>query len=718
MDTGMSRAKNNIRIAIMFFLILLLTGCESRNKTENMEWVFQACEVEGLEGTVNELSVISDREFYVATGIAGADDTISERIYYVNLDENKAKQIPVSLEAGVYITDIVRFREDGFAAFRETVDAKEEIHKDALIIVNREGEIQVSRQIQDILGTQEVITLLATDAGKLFLVSSACIYELGKDLSNVKEYQTPTQIVNATITKDGKLVCICAGDRKETGAKISFCRLDPEKEKWEKSFIIDLDQYDVPIRLISGQKSDFYLFGVNGIYECGENRKGYPLLKYSEERLGEETWNCLTVLSGGEFFSCSNESGESVLGYVSQEKAKAPKTTIVVGGIFMDYSVVRELKEYHQTHPDVMVEVREYECDYRDVTSMNDACNRLNADILSGNGPDIIYLQGLDRVTLAKQGLLEPLDPYFEKESEISKEDLIPSFREALTIDDSIFFLVPSFSIMTLVGKTGLVGDSMGWTMKEAYECWKENGADAFALEQESTFKTLIYGLMQNDKVEIEDIRLAMEMANLRDGDTLYTTDKNAGLKDGTVLLAFGGMTEPQYIQMLHAMFNEESITLKGYPGLEGSGAMFAIDNSLGISSKSKQKDVAWDMIKIFMTKKYQAVESGNVSYFPTRKDCFEEMLREYSKKKSEYNHFLGVEMRNNEDKIIIAALSGEDAERIRQMVYETKMIYHSSYLFDMVKEEAASYFDGNKELEEAFEIIKNRIDLYYNENQ
>ena len=51
-------------------------------------------------------------------------------------------------------------------------------------------------------------------------------------------------------------------------------------------------------------------------------------------------------------------------------------------------------------------------------------------------------------------------------------------------------------------------------------------------------------------------------------------------------------------------------------------------------------------------------------------------------------------------------------------MVYEAKMVYHSSYLFDMVKEEAANYFDGNKELEEAFEIIRNRIDLYYKENQ
>jgi ABC-type glycerol-3-phosphate transport system substrate-binding protein len=195
-------------------------------------------------------------------------------------------------------------------------------------------------------------------------------------------------------------------------------------------------------------------------------------------------------------------------------------------------------------------------------------------------------------------------------------------------------------------------------------------------------------------------------------------TEKNAALKDERALLTVGGMSEFWYIQMFHAMFDEENITLKGFPGLQGSGAMFFVDNSMGISSKSPHKDVAWDMIKIFLSEEYQSVKNDNLFYFPSREDCFEEMLRECSKKKSKYNSYLGMEMSNNEDRIIVTALSIEDAERIRQMVYDTKMVYHKSYLYDMVIEEASSYFSGNKRIDDVYEIIKDRIDLYYKEGK
>ncbi|MBQ6094282.1 MAG: hypothetical protein IJL09_02670, partial [Lachnospiraceae bacterium] len=228
----------------------------------------------------------------------------------------------------------------------------------------------------------------------------------------------------------------------------------------------------------------------------------------------------------------------------------------------------------------------------------------------------------------------------------------------------------------------------------------------------------LIYGLMQNDTVDMADIRMALEMASTEDQGSSYMTEKNARLKDERALLTFGGVTDLGYIQLFHAMFNEESITLKGFPGLSGSGAMFFIDNSLGISSKSSHKDVAWDMIKVFMTKEYQSVKSGNLFYFPTRKDCFEELLRECSKEKSKYNLYLGTEKSNNEDRIIVTALSAEDAERVRQMVYNTKMVYHNSYLFNVATEEAANYFSGNKQLDEVYKIMKERIELYYREGQ
>ena len=714
----MKRMKKYILTIILCLLVLSLAGCQNGKKTEHMEWKMNASDIEGLEGRVNELAVISEGKFYVATAIPGSDESVVEKIYYVDLDEKRAEQIPFSLEKEGYVTNITNLGEKRFAAFLSKTDSVVDLRKEALIIVDREGKIQANRLLTEIVDSQKVVTLLTIKSEKILLVTSVCVYELDANLNSIKEYWAPAQIENATVTEDGQMICICLMDSGDKGNQIQYCRLNPENGKWEKNFILKLNPYDVPVRLISGQKGDFFLLGTNGIYECDEKGTIVPVVKYAEERLGGETWHCLTVLPSGKFFSCANADNGSVLGYLSLEKAEAQETKIVVGGLsYMDHSILRELKEYHQAHPDVAVEIREYECDYRDITSINDACARLNADVLSGNGPDIVFFAGLDWKALCQQGMLENLDPYFEKDSEISKEDMIFSLRETISINGNIYGIVPSFGIMTLAGKTKLVGDSMGWTMKEAYTCWKKNESDVFAMDGKSAFYWLIYGLMQNAEIDMTDIRMALEMANTKWGDTSYVTETNVGLKEEKTLLAFGGMTPPQYIQVLHAMFDEDNITLKGFPGLDGSGAVFSFNDSLGISSNSLHKDIAWDMVRPLMSKKYQSVKSGNLYNFPSRKDCFEEMLQEYTKKKSEYNQYLGMEMNDHEDKIIVDALSKEDVERIRQMVYEARTIYYQNYLLNMVTEEAASYFSGEKELDEVYEIIRNRLELYYKEN-
>lgn len=710
----MRRIEKYIHAIIICLMLMLMAGCQ--NKNNNMEWKLKGCDMEGLEGVVNELAMISEEEFYVATGILGPDESITERIYYANLGEKRAEQIPLSLDNGFYATNIVSRGEDAFVAILSKRD-KEVFLKEALIVVDREGKIKVRKEISDITDPQEVINILAAKEGRILVVTPECIYELDTNLNKIKEFQASNQIENASIDMDGRVICLCTQDGMEDG-KVQVCILNREKGKWEKTVTFKLENNDVVIRMIAGEKGSFFLFGVSGIYKCDEKGKAESFLKFAEQRIGDEAWSHLTILPNGDFITCANENGAPVLGYLKQEVAEKSITKIVVGGIFMDYSVVRELKEYHQNHPEVLVEIREYECDMTSVASMIDASNRLNADILSGNGPDIVYLQGLDHRMLCEQGLLDNLDSYFEKDPKVSVEDMIPSLREALSVKDSVYFVVPSFTISTLVGKSKLVGNTMGWTMKEAFDCWKEHGADMFAKRGESTFALLIYGLMQNDIVDMADIKMALEMASLIEQESSYVTEKNACLKDGRALLAFGGVTDLGYIQLFHAMFDEENITLKGFPGLPGSGAMFCIDNSLGISSKSLHKDVAWDMIKIFMTKEYQSVKSGNLFYFPTRKDCFEEMIREYSKEKSKYNLELGTEKSNNEDKITVTALSAEDAERVRQMVYNTKMVYHDSYLFNLATEEAASYFSGNKQLDEVYKIMKERIELYYKEER
>ena len=92
-------------------------------------------------------------------------------------------------------------------------------------------------------------------------------------------------------------------------------------------------------------------------------------------------------------------------------------------------------------------------------------------------------------------------------------------------------------------------------------------------------------------------------------------------------------------------------------------------------------------------------------------------MLLEYAKEESEYNEWLGKEISFYEDKIIVTALSWEDVNRIKEMVFETKQVsYEDTEFSKIVNEEANAYFSGDKDIDAVCEVIKNRMELYRKE--
>lgn len=266
------------------------------------------------------------------------------------------------------------------------------------------------------------------------------------------------------------VICISSDDRERGNSKVRFCRLDLTKGIWEKDFTVKLDRNEPVIRLMNGRGESFFLSSPKGVYECNESGTINLVLSYDKLSLSNDEKECLTVHPEGGFLGCRIDYDQlkSTIGIFSLEEAEKQENTLVIGGVSIDNHIVAKPQEYSKKNPDIKVEIKEYMGDT--TVSFQDACSRLYADILDGNGPDVIYLQGLDVNNLIKRGYLEKLDAYYERDAEISKDDLIPSFCDAISIDGSMYYLVSDFSISTMAGKTSLVGDSMGWTMEELYD--------------------------------------------------------------------------------------------------------------------------------------------------------------------------------------------------------------------------------------------------------
>ena len=119
----------------------------------------------------------------------------------------------------------------------------------------------------------------------------------------------------------------------------------------------------------------------------------------------------------------------------SAENQKKGKTVITMGIMYDDGLIQSVIDSYNSNSEDYYVELESYE-------AYENPCQQFLLDVSSGKAPDIIEV-GMDfpaSVLLEKDMLLN-LDPYFEKDKEISRSDLVENVVKAMESDGSLYYV-------------------------------------------------------------------------------------------------------------------------------------------------------------------------------------------------------------------------------------------------------------------------------------
>ena len=147
---------------------------------------------------------------------------------------------------------------------------------------------------------------------------------------------------------------------------------------------------------------------------------------------------------------------------------------------------------------------------------------------------------------------------------------------------------------------------------------------------------------------------------------------------------------------------------------------------SYGISSKSPYKDVAWEFLRSFFTKEYQQ-ENYNLS---SRIDVFEQKAEEATTiqyQKDGDGKFL---LDEDGEKIPIVRfymndgkevynLEPEQVQQIRDLIESTtKVADYNQEILDIVSEQAAPFFAGQKSAEEVARLVQSKGNIYVNEQR
>lgn len=399
----------------------------------------------------------------------------------------------------------------------------------------------------------------------------------------------------------------------------------------------------------------------------------------------------------------------------------------------IDTDIYNIINNFNAHSDEYKVQLTEFTRKYGD-----EGIEHFNADMAAGNYPDILYYDWEGQFPIesyTQKGMLANLYDFMDADPDINREDFLESALKAYERNGELYTVVPRFLIFTLVGKTSIVGEQQGITMDRIIELVNEYPDKPFRSTKNEVLSTFVeYGYNSyidsetgkccfNDDDFIKLLEFCSQFSNEREPYGEYDGyDGEYALLNGTMPFTVINIYNFRQIRWLeHGSFGEP-VTFIGFPGVGGNGSVMETlgDYKYSIFANGANPEGAWEFLKYFYSEEYQDKIIKDVGWFPIRKSTLEklenksrEFIKEYGTNElvEPYINVLGKE-------VTVGINTDEDSQKIYDLLNGAVAGRENYSVTDIITEEAAAYFAGQKSAKEVAEIIQNRVQNYLDENR
>lgn len=521
-----------------------------------------------------------------------------------------------------------------------------------------------------------------------------------------------------------------------------------------KTYTLARDVYEV----ISGG-GDYDLY-----YSSGTHFYGYKLAEESAEMLFD--WiscdvnnNALQLVSvredgvvEGFIGNYDEDADDSSFEYVSVSKvpydAVPHKESLSMAVMYLDYHTQQAIIDFNRSNEKYRVDVRDYS-EYNSEDDYSAGLTKLTTEIMAGNMPDILSVaESIPYRQLAAKGLLEDLYPYIDADEQLSRGDFFPNVLSAMELDGKLYAACAGFAVNTAVGASSVVGDTPGWTYDDYYAALATmpEGCDGFDIGVDrDTMLEVSLALDMTDYVDwaagtcnfdSEDFVKVLEFCKPFPDASYYENyeytaeDSPANrVAQGKQMLCVATFSSTDFFYMDYDKVFGGQATCIGFPTNKGVGNTLAMLESYAMSSNCHNKEAAWQFLRGFLTEEYQM--EGN--YLPTNQKTFEKQLEKAMEVEYEKDANGNYLLDENGERIPVSrgsvydgmetydiyATTPRQAQMLRDVIASaTKMMDYDTSIINIVKEEAAAYFAGQKTAQEVCKLIQSKVNIYINEQK
>ena len=727
--------KQYIAITLLFiFCLVFFTGCSLENKSEKRESEAsiddQTFEITKTISDINAsyYNFLSRQEnvYIVANEAKRGDDGLLNRrisgIYMTNSDTDNVTELSLPVDVADNILQL-DFDDVGNVYYMQNNVKNDENYRVLVKHSIASGKtIRTDEGDSFDISNENIGDCFAVTAGGDVVVGGNHeIYILDHELRLTDTVKlTDGEYPQIILSNKGEILCVMNKD-----GRYIVESLDINNRTMSKPYSLFVSE---PSGFLNGN-GDYSMYYTDEYGVYGYNMKNESATKLFDYAASDVTDTNIIPIGKGMFIGELNEDEKNSIPVIYSKKdnsSNTSKKTIIYATLNMNPDIKDAIYEFNKSKEDIEIIIKDYSHDK----------DRMNTDIIAGKLPDIIDLNELSVGQFVENGFLEDLTPFFQKDTELNEEDIIPSVLNAMKINDKIYYISTGFEVLSLAAKVSDVGDADGWNYKDLENMLKgkDSKAQLLYLNNKQMLLHMILWCQSTDFVDrkngrcdfdSDDFKNLLKMCNERGvDDEDYNWDEGEAtlLRKGDVLFKYTSTDIDTFKETL-AAFGED-VNFIGFPCSDKNGNYINFDSQIGISSRSKYKNEAWEFLKILMSKEYQG-EKESFENLPTRRDCFE-LRMEAEMAKEDYVNELGREIYVKKymadlDGITyeVKPFSDKEAEQFVDMINRaSKTVDYDEKIMDIVEEEAVIYFAGDKNLDDTVAMIQNRVSTYINESR
>lgn len=407
--------KYNINIIILTFFLVLLAGCASSKKEadkEEFKNFYSENEIklpeDGLR--VKDINNLTDKIYLSTENEENKDITIwSLSNSYDWKEEYKLSDI-LSIHSLKFVdTKINSLGECLVTNYSNDTDNKVE----TLYFIDKQREIHEKKKIAKYMNEKEIeylsffsneVLLGVNHEGEFFtfsvgneeilssfstgyeLVQSVAIGETDVNVLNIDNNIKTFQVDNGSEEKNNKQVSLISKDLKN------------KQEGYSNNVIFRV-------------KEKMLLFNSKGVTEYDE-RSSKQIIKGNDTLFGSSMYSIQKAYAPSEtkmLVLFRSDKDDKLMSYEYDEKNNVPKKDLKIYSLYENEFIKDSINMFSRHNKDINIE---YEIGLINSNSISEteALKKLNTDILSNNGPDILIMDGLNIDNYISQNLLSELE--------------------------------------------------------------------------------------------------------------------------------------------------------------------------------------------------------------------------------------------------------------------------------------------------------------------